>query len=112
MTNREKAICEVYTGVCFCAGEKRKHVYEYASELLGRPVFTHEFYTLAAELKERAREDFVAICQDRYQEPENRQEPKQEPDARRICQTCRHRYEGVQDDCAYCTNLDCWEAAP
>lgn len=69
MTPREKAICEIFTGICFCAGERRQAVYEYASELLGRPVLTHEFYTFAEELKEKARKDFVAICQDTYEGP-------------------------------------------
>lgn len=63
MTEREKAICEVFTGICFCAGEQREAVYQYASKLLGRPIFTHEFYTLADKLKELARPDFVALCQ-------------------------------------------------
>jgi len=98
MTNREKAICEVYTGICFCAGEKREHVYKYASELMGRPVYTHEFYNLAAELKERAREDFVAICQDRYQEPK----------PVRTCETCRYQSETVE--CACCVKLSLWDA--
>ena len=68
MTLREKAICEVYTGVCFCVSHEREAVYRYASELIGRPIFTHEFHTLADVLKEKAREDFIAICQNRYRE--------------------------------------------
>lgn len=68
MTMREKAICEVFTGICFCAGEKRGAVYDYASELIGRPIYTHEFLTRAEELKELARADFVAICRDTYKE--------------------------------------------
>ena len=51
MTTREKAICELFTGICFCTGERRKHVYEYAAELMGRPVLTHEFAELADELR-------------------------------------------------------------
>ena len=62
MTRREKAICEVFTGICFCAGEQRAAVYEYASELIGRPIFTHEFYTLADELKRLAKNDFIEMC--------------------------------------------------
>ena len=63
MTQREKAICEVFTGICFCAGEQRRAVYEYASELIGRPILSHEFYTMAEVLKKKARPDFVALCQ-------------------------------------------------
>ena len=67
MTDREKAICELFTGICFCAGEKRGEVYKYAEELLGRPAMTHDFLLCSAELREKARPDFVAICQDKYQ---------------------------------------------
>jgi hypothetical protein len=40
-------------------------MHEYAEELFGRPVFTHEFASekLAAELRELARKDFVALCE-------------------------------------------------
>lgn len=62
MTQREKAICELFTGICFCAGDQRGAVYEYAEELLGRPVMTHDFLLCAEELKEKARPDFVALC--------------------------------------------------
>lgn len=63
MTLREKAICEVYTGVCFCVGEQRKAVYEYVGELLGRPAQTLDFY-FADRLKALARADFEAICRE------------------------------------------------
>ena len=68
MTLKEKAICEVYTGVCFCAGDERGAVYEYASELLGRPIYTHEFSTLADKLKELAKDDFVKVCKGELEE--------------------------------------------
>ena len=84
MTLREKAICEVFTGICFCAGDKRGAVYEYASELLGRPIFTHEFYTLRDELKEKARPDFVALCQDELA-------GKTPPEGVVLCKDCKHR---------------------
>jgi hypothetical protein len=101
MTEREKAICEVFTGVCFCAGERREAVYQYASELLGRPIFTHEFYTLQDTLKELARPDFVAVCQDKY----------------RTCETCAHEDSWFRlDPCASCANCYdrkvLWEPKP
>lgn len=68
MTLREKAICEVYTGICFCAGDECSAVYEYASKLIGRPIFTHEFLTLADKLKELAKDDFVKVCKDELEE--------------------------------------------
>lgn len=70
MTQREKAICELFTGICFCAGDQRGAVYEYAEELLGFPVMTHEFLLYADELKEKARPDFIAMCK-RIEEKEN-----------------------------------------
>lgn len=69
MTLREKAICEIATGVCFCVGDERKAVYEYASELIGRPIFTHELFTLSGKLKDKAIKDFAAVCLGKYKEP-------------------------------------------
>lgn len=62
MTIKEAAIIEVYTGICFLTGDKRKYAYEYASSLIGRPVYTHEFLTLEEELKKRSYKDFIEIC--------------------------------------------------
>ena len=62
MTVKEAAIIEVYTGICFLTGDKRKYAYEYASSLIGRPVYTHEFLTLKEELKKRSYKDFIEIC--------------------------------------------------
>lgn len=62
MTIKEAAIIEVYTGICFLTGDKRKYAYEYASSLIGRPVYTHEFLTLKEELKKRSYKDFIEIC--------------------------------------------------
>lgn len=64
MTLRECAIVEAYTGICMCAGDKRHYIYEYVSELLGRPVYTHEFATRADEIKELARPDFIRLCKE------------------------------------------------
>lgn len=62
MTIKEAAIIEVYTGICFLTGDKKKYAYEYASSLIGRPVYTHEFLTLKEELKKRSYKDFIEIC--------------------------------------------------
>lgn len=45
-----------------CAGENLKYFYEYVSELMGRPVYTHEFAVLADEIKEKAKNDFIELC--------------------------------------------------
>lgn len=63
MTVKEAAVIEVYTGICLLTGDKRKYAYEYASSLIGRPIFTHEFLTLKEELKKRSYKDLVEICQ-------------------------------------------------
>ena len=62
MTKSEAAIIEIYTGVCMLTGDDRKYVYKYASKLIGRPIFTHEFVTMAEELKAKSKSDFVNLC--------------------------------------------------
>lgn len=63
MTLQEAAVVETYTGIVMCAGDKRKYVYEYASNLIGRPIYTHEFATMADKLKELSKPDFLKICE-------------------------------------------------
>lgn len=46
----------------FPNGRQKKYAYEYASSLIGRPVYTHEFLTLKEELKKRSYKDFIEIC--------------------------------------------------
>lgn len=58
MTKREAAIITAYTGVFI--GDLDE-LYKYAKELLGRPVFSHEFYDLADEIAEKAKKDFLAL---------------------------------------------------
>lgn len=53
MTIREAQIISVYTGVTLFDGEDIHFVYEYASRLIGRPIYSHEFVTLRDELHER-----------------------------------------------------------
>lgn len=62
MTKSEAAIIETYTGVCMLTGDDRKYVYEYASKLIGRPIFTHEFATMAEELEAKSKSDFINLC--------------------------------------------------
>lgn len=60
MTKKEAAIVEMYTGVCMLTGDDRKYIYDYASELMGRPVMTHE---LASEgLRQKSKRDFINLC--------------------------------------------------
>jgi hypothetical protein len=60
MTPREAAIVTAYTGIFlgdFGAFQ------EYVEEILGRPVWSHEFASekLEIEIRERSRADFMAI---------------------------------------------------
>ena len=62
MTDREKAVVMAYTGVVMLAGDKLKVFYDYVSEKIGRPVFTHELPTLHDAIKEAAFPDFCIVC--------------------------------------------------
>ena len=62
MTDREKAIVMAYTGYCMLAGDKLKVFYEYVGELLGRPVYTHEF--VDPDIQEKASNDFYKLCRE------------------------------------------------
>ncbi len=59
LTKEQAAIIGAYTGVC--AGPFGD-VHEYVEKIMGRPVWTHEFPSIADEIKERSRADFIAIC--------------------------------------------------
>lgn len=66
MTKRECAIIMAFTGSCMLTGENLKSFYKYIEELMGRPVMTHEIATLAEEIKERSRGDFIDLCRSAY----------------------------------------------
>ena len=61
MTDRERAVVMAYTGVVMLAGEKLDIFYEYISEKLGRPIWTHELLQQDT-LKELVKEDFLELC--------------------------------------------------
>lgn len=60
LTREQAAVIGAYTG--FCAGPFAD-LHEYAERKLGRPIWTHQFANakLVEDLKQAAREDFVAI---------------------------------------------------
>lgn len=66
MTDREKAIVEAFTGVCMLTGEKRSVFNKYVNEVMGKPIYTHEFaYNhIQEELKEKSKDDFVKLCKE------------------------------------------------
>lgn len=66
MTLKEKVIVETYTGICMTTGEERNETYKYMSEIMGRPVFSHELANIAIceELRNKSREDFINLCRE------------------------------------------------
>ena len=73
MTKRECAIVMAYTGYCMLSGDDLEIFNKYAEEKMGRPLYTHEYYTLAEEIQKRAKEDFLELCQSARDE-ENKKE--------------------------------------
>ncbi len=61
MTDREKIIVSAYTGVLMC---DFNNLHKYIENILGRPVFTHEMAdkSVQDEIKEKARKEFLTIC--------------------------------------------------
>ena len=61
LTRRQSAILGAFTGISCGPFEA---VQQYAEEKFGGPIWTHEFAneTLAAQLRDLAREDFLSIC--------------------------------------------------
>ena len=51
-----------YTGIVMRCGDKLHIFYEYVSEKLGRPIYTHEFISQAETIKELSKEDFFGLC--------------------------------------------------
>ena len=63
MTDREKAIVMAYTGTTMLKGNKFHIFHDYVEHIMGRSIMTHEFVDKADEIKERARPDFIALCE-------------------------------------------------
>jgi len=64
MTDREKAIVMAYTGACMLTGYKFQIFHKYVEEIMGRPIWTHEMAQLADDIKEKSKDDFMALCAD------------------------------------------------
>lgn len=64
MTKRECAIVMAYTGTCMLAGASLDEFYKYVSEILGEPVWTHELYARADEIREKSKPDFLRLCRE------------------------------------------------
>jgi hypothetical protein len=63
MTDEEKAIVMAYTGVCMLTEDKFQIFHKYVEALMGRPVYTHELGFLADTIKEKAKVDFIMLCE-------------------------------------------------
>lgn len=63
MTKHEAAVIMAYTGVTLLAHEDFRYFHGYVEKLMGRPVFTHQLAELAEEIKEKAKPEFIKICQ-------------------------------------------------
>ena len=64
MTDREKAIVMAHTGVCMLTGDKFQIFHKYVEDILGRPAWTHDIGWLENEIKEKSKDDFIALCAD------------------------------------------------
>lgn len=62
MTLHEKVVLSAYTGILMC---DFREVHKYIEKLLGRPVWSHELASedLLAEIKEKAKSDFLKIIE-------------------------------------------------
>ena len=58
MTKREAAIVSCYTGY-YIGG--LNEIYKYLSELIGRPIYTHEIPAVLDEYHSKIRQDFVMM---------------------------------------------------
>lgn len=62
MTKHECAVVTAYTEISMLKGDDLKYLYDYLSDFIGRPVYTHEIPAVASAYREQIREDFLAIC--------------------------------------------------
>ena len=62
MTRKESAIISAFTGF-LCGSFSDMH--KYAEEIMGEPLFTHQFgdKKFAEKLREKAKPDFIKICE-------------------------------------------------
>ena len=75
MTDRERAIVMAYTGIVMLTGDKFQIFHKYVEDIMGRPVWTHEMgiKSIADEIKEKSKADFLALCAESSSENQNDQ---------------------------------------
>lgn len=62
MTKHECAIVTAHTGITMLRGDDLKYLYRYLSEIIGRPVFSHEIPAVCEQFRDRIKADFIALC--------------------------------------------------
>ena len=62
MTKHECAIVTAYTEISMLRGNDLKHLYDYLSGFIGRPIFSHEIPAVCMQYRDQIREDFIALC--------------------------------------------------
>jgi len=65
MTKHECAVVMAYTGIAMLKGDDLFHFYDYLSDIIGRPVYTHEIPSVVDYYRDtRIRDDFLALCKE------------------------------------------------
>ena len=62
MTKYEAAVIQAYTGIAMLIGDDFPIFTKYCEDLLGHPIFTHEYPDFEEETKELSKPDFIKIC--------------------------------------------------
>ncbi len=58
MNKREGAIISAYTGIMIGSFSG---LHEYVEDIMGGPIFTHQFPALRDEIKEKSKKDFIEL---------------------------------------------------
>lgn len=64
MTKHEAAVIMAYTGKVTLIGDDIGIFWKYCYELLGFPIYTHEYLEYADRIKVLSKPDFLKICED------------------------------------------------
>lgn len=62
MTKQECAVVTAYTEISMLRGDDLKYLYHYLSEIIGRPVFSHELPAVCKQFHDKIKADFIALC--------------------------------------------------
>ena len=71
MTKRECAIITAYTDISMLRGDDLKYLYDYLSQFIDRPIYSHEIPAVCMQFRQQIREDFIALCQNAKEADEN-----------------------------------------